>query len=72
MTITDNEEQEKITVEEIVNLKIPKQVLDFAEFYAEIGSMDRDALLTKIVIERLSEIKKQFNALPYLEVPELW
>ena len=71
MTITDNEEQEKITVEEIVNLKIPKQVLDFAEFYAEIGSMDVDALLTKIVIERLSEIKEKFKTMPYLEVPEL-
>lgn len=72
MNTTGNEEQEKIIVEETVNLKIPKQVLEFAEFYAEIGSMDRDALLTKIVIERLSEIKEQFKALPYLEVPELW
>lgn len=72
MEVNVNEEQEKITVEETVNLKIPKQVLEFAEFYAEIGSMDRDALLTKIVIDRLSEIKEQFNALPYLKVPELW
>ena len=72
MNLTDNEEQEKIIVEETVTLKIPKTVLDFAEFYAEIGSMDVDALLTKIVIERLKEIKEQFNALPYLEVPELW
>ncbi len=72
MKATDNKEHEEMAVEEAVNLKISKQVLDFAEFYAEIGGMDRDALLTKIVIERLREIKEQFNALPYLEVPELW
>lgn len=72
MNNTDNEEQEKIMVEETVNLKIPKTVLDFAEFYAELGSMDIDALLTKIVIERLSEIKEKFKSMPYLEVPELF
>lgn len=72
MEVTGNEEKEKIAVEETVNLKIPKQVLDFAEFYAEIGSMDRDALLTKIVTERLREMKEQFKTMPYLQIPELW
>ena len=75
MEVNINEEQGKMIVEETVNLKIPKQVLDFAEFYAEIGSMERDALLTKIVIERLREMKEQFTALPYLQItqiPELW
>uniref|UniRef100_A0A6M3M9P1 Uncharacterized protein n=1 Tax=viral metagenome TaxID=1070528 RepID=A0A6M3M9P1_9ZZZZ len=72
MEVNDKEEQGKTTVEETVNLKIPKQVLDFAEFYAEIGSMERDALLTKIVIERLREMKEQFITLPYLQIPELW
>lgn len=68
----DNEEQVKTAVEETVTLKIPQQVLDFAEFYAEIGSMDRDALLTEIIIKRLCEIKEQFKTLPYLHIPELW
>jgi len=72
MEVNDKEYQGKTTVEETVNLKIPKQVLDFAEFYAEIGSMERDALLTKIVIERLREMKEQFVTLPYLHIPELW
>lgn len=71
MNATFNEEPEKTAVEGTVNLKIPQQVLDFAEFYAEIGSMERDALLTIIVIERLREIKEQFKALPYLDIPEL-
>jgi hypothetical protein len=71
MEVKDNEEPEKTSVEETVNLKIPKQVLDFAEFYGEIGGMERDALLTKIIIERLSEIKEQFKTLPYLKIPEL-
>uniref|UniRef100_A0A6M3LSC3 Uncharacterized protein n=1 Tax=viral metagenome TaxID=1070528 RepID=A0A6M3LSC3_9ZZZZ len=72
MEVNDKEEQGKMTVEETVNLKIPKQVLDFAEFYAEIGSMERDALLTKIVIARLEDIKEKFKALPHLHIPELW
>jgi len=71
MVINDEEEQEKIEVEETVNLKIPKEVLDFAEFYAEIGSMERDALLTKIIVERLKEIKEQLITMPYLHIPEL-
>jgi len=62
----------KIPAEETVNLKIPIQVLDFAEFYAEIGGMERDALLTKILTERLREIKDQFKSLPYLQIPEAW
>jgi len=72
MEATSKEEEGKTAVEDTVNLKIPQQVLDFAEFYAEIGSMERDALLTKIVIERLREIKEQFKTLPYLDIPELW
>lgn len=72
MEATQNREQEEQAIEEAVNLKIPSQVLDFAEFYAAIGSMDRDTLLTKIITERLREIKEQFKGLPYLEVPELW
>jgi len=72
MEATSKEDEGKMTVEETVNLKIPRPVLDFAEFYAEIGSMDRDALLTKIIIERLREMKEQFKSLPYIEVPELW
>lgn len=68
----ENEEHEKTAVEETVILKIPRQVLDFAEFYAEIGNMDRDALLTEIVFERLREMKEQFKNLPYMKIPELW
>lgn len=68
----DNTERGKTDVEEAVNLRIPKQVLDFAEFYAEIGSMERDALLTKIIVDRMREIKEQFKILPYLKIPELW
>lgn len=72
MNATGNEDRDKTAVEEVVNLKIPKQVLDFADFYADIGGTDRDALLTEIVIERLGEIKEQFKTLPHLHIPELW
>lgn len=72
MNATDNKELNETAIEETVNLKIPRQVLDFAEFYAEMGSMDRDTLLTKIITERMGEIKKQFKDLPYIEIPELW
>ena len=72
MEARENEEQGKTGVEETVNLKIPKQVLDFAEFYAEIGDTKRDALLTKILTERLREIKEQFRTMPHLQIPELW
>lgn len=72
MEATQNREREEQAIEEAVNLKIPKQVLDFAEFYAELGSTDRDALLTKIITERLKDIKEQFKTLPYLDIPELW
>lgn len=71
MNATDNEDKDKMAAEETVNLKIPKEVLDFAEFYAEIGSMERDALLTKIVIDRLREMKAQFKTMPYMQIPEL-
>ena len=72
MEATGNEDRDKTAFEETVNLKIPKPVLDFAEFYAEIGGTDRDTLLTKIITERLREIREQFKNLPYIEVPELW
>lgn len=65
MEVKENEE-------ETVNLKIPIQVLDFAEFYAEIGNMDRDALLTKIITERMTDIREQFKTMPYMNIPELW
>lgn len=72
MNDKEKEEHGKITDDETVKLKIPRQVLEFADFYAEIGDMERDALLTKILIERIREIKDQFKALPYLQVPEAW
>lgn len=72
MEATQNREQVEQAIEEAVNLKISRQALDFAEFYAELGSTDRDTLLTKIITERLREIREQFKTLPYLEVPELW
>ena len=72
MEATQNREREEQAIEEAVNLKISRQALDFAEFYAEIGSIDRDTLLTKIITERLKDIKEQFKTLPYIEVPELW
>ena len=64
-----NEEKEVL---ETVTLKIPKQALEFTEFYAEIGNEERDALLKKILIERLKEIKAQVKNLPHLNIPELW
>ncbi len=64
-----NEEKEVL---EAVTLKIPKQVLEFAEFYAEMGNEERDALLRKILIERLKEIKTLVKALPHLDIPELY
>lgn len=64
----NNEKQ----VLEAVTLKIPKQMLEFAEFYAEIGDEERDALLTKILTERLSEMKALVKALPHLDIPELY
>lgn len=63
-----NQEKE---VSESITLKIPKQALEFAEFYSEIGGEECDALLTKILLERLKEIKAQVKALPYLDIPEL-
>lgn len=72
MNDIENKETGKIPAEETVNLKIPIQVLDFADFYAEIGGMERDVLLTKILTERLREIRDQFKALPYLQIPETW
>lgn len=63
---------EKSAIEEEVTLVLSKPVLEFAEFYASLGGTARDALLTKILLERLSEIKAQVKALPYLEISELY
>lgn len=68
----EKDEQEKTTSEEGVNLKISKQVLDFADFYATIASTDRDTLLAKLLTERLEEVKEQFKNIPHLKIPELF
>ena len=72
MTGKENDEHEEKTPEDGVNLKIPKQVLDFVDFYADIAGIDRDALLTEILTERLQEIKEQFKKIPHLKIAELW
>lgn len=72
MTGKDNDDIEEKTSEDGVNLKIPKQALDFVDFYADIIGMDRDALLTEILTERLHEIKEQFKAIPHFKIAELW
>ncbi len=66
------EDKTKEEVEGEVTLKIPKTLLEFADFYAALGNDERDALLTKILIERLKEIKSQVKALPHLSIPELY
>ncbi len=72
MKDTETGEHEKKNPEDVVNLKIDKRVLEFAEFYAELGNTERDELLTRILTERLEELKDQFKKLPYLKVPECW
>jgi hypothetical protein len=71
MEDTDKEDNGKTLVEEAVNLKIPKEVMDFIEFYAEISGIERDVLLTNILIDRVRDIKEQFKTLPYMKIPEL-
>lgn len=61
----------KETQEEAI-LKLPKQILEFADFYANLAGMERDTLLTRLVIERLKEIKAQVKELPHLDIPELY
>ncbi len=56
--------------EETTSLKLPKDALEFAEFYAELGGMDRDTLLTRILSERLKEVREQFKGMPYMNIPE--
>lgn len=63
---------QEIEVLETVTLKIPKQILEFAEFYAEMGNEERNTLLTKILIERMKEIKTLVKALPHIDIPELY
>jgi len=58
--------------EETISLKLPKDALEFAEFYAELGNMDRDTLLTKILSERLKEVREQFKGMPYMNIPETY
>lgn len=64
--------EEQAKVEGEVKLILPKSSLEFAEFYAELGGEERDALLTKILIEQLRHAKEQVKALPYLQIPELY
>lgn len=56
--------------EETISLKLPKDALEFIEFYAELGGMDRDTLLTKILTERIKEVRDKFKAMPYMNIPE--
>lgn len=51
--------------EETISLKLPEDALEFAEFYAELGSMDRDTLLTRILSERLKEVREQTGNVSY-------
>ncbi|TRZ88886.1 MAG: hypothetical protein D4R88_06745 [Methanosarcinales archaeon] len=62
----------KMNEEETISLKLPKDALEFAEFYAELGNMDRDTLLTKILSERLKEVREQFKGMPYMNIPETY
>lgn len=60
--------------EEVVSLRLPKKVLEFAEFYATLGSIDRDTLLGKILIEQLTELKRKMKELPHVsyKIWETW
>ncbi len=66
------DEKAKEEVEEEVTIKLPRTLLEFADFYAALGNDERNALLTKILIDRLKDIKSQVNALPHLNIPELY
>lgn len=72
MKADDKDAQQKTDAVETVTLELPKQVLDFAEFYAALGNMERDVLLKKIVTEKLLEMKSALRALPHLSIPEIW
>lgn len=66
------EDPKKTEIEQSVTLQLPVQILEFAEFYASLGGTERDVLLTRLVVERLKEIKAQVKALPCLDIPELY
>ncbi len=58
--------------EEAISIKLPKRALEFSEFYATLGNIDRDALLTRILTERLKEVREQFKGMPYMNIPETY
>ncbi len=66
------EAQNKTEEPETITLQLPRAVLEFADFYAELGNMDRDTLLTKILTERLKEVKEQFKGMTYLNITETY
>lgn len=58
--------------EETVTLRLPDKMLEFANFYAVMGNIDRDTLLAMILTEQLKKVKEQFKALPYMDIPETY
>lgn len=64
------EAKNKTEEPETITLQLPRAALEFAEFYAELGGMDRDTLLIRILSERLQEVREQFKTIPYLNIPE--
>jgi len=66
------EEQNKTKEPETITLQLPGAALEFADFYAELGNMDRDTPLTRILSERLKEVREQFKGIPYLNIPETY
>lgn len=66
------EERNKREDPETVSLLLPRAALEFADFYAELGNMDRETLLTRILTEELKEVREQFKALPCLNIPETY
>lgn len=66
-----NDGKKEETVE-MVNIKLPRRVLEFADFYAALGNEERENLLSKILISQLREIRDKFKDLPYVELPEIW
>ncbi len=58
--------------EEIISLKIPKSALNFADFYAGVCGEDRDVLLTKVMVERLAELRDKLKAMPHTTNLNIW
>lgn len=66
-------EEQNITKEpETITLQLPRAALEFADFYAELGNTDRETLLTRILSDRLKEVREQFKGIPYLNIPETY